>query len=446
VTKLIDKISLRINNQHLTEVLLGAAAAIFSKGAMIIISFALTMLISRHYGAEGLGLYSLSVTFFSITSIFCLIGMQTSVVRLIPEHIARYSVQSAAKLLRNIYASVIALSITLGLIVYLFSNQIGMVFSSTQNVPEIIRTASIFLVFFSVYSLSLQVLRALKKIAAITTLELLLPISRIVVLGVLLTYFYHTMNPIQALLTSVVILCLISVLFVITTFKKSLTGIKTSRVKSLPFRELIRISFPMFLTGAMGVVISQADILMVGWLIDVESAGKYAVATKIALVISLILVALNSIMTPKISELFYSEGKDGKFLQLARAGTRIAGALGLLVFIGIVIFAENILLLFGDEFSSLKTCLVILCVGQLTNCFAGPVASVLNMTGHQVVFNRIMIGTGLLNIFLNYLLIHRFGVEGAAYSTAISLGLWNLLGNFYIKRLYGVSLLSFRKK
>ena len=81
--------------------------------------------------------------------------------------------------------------------------------------------------------------------------------------------------------------------------------------------------------------------------------------------------------------------------------------------------------------------MVILIVGQMMNAFAGSVGYLLNMTGGQKIMRNIAGIAALLNIVLNTLLIPSYGINGAAYASAISLASWNVLAVIYIKQHYG---------
>ena len=56
----------------------------------------------------------------------------------------------------------------------------------------------------------------------------------------------------------------------------------------------------------------------------------------------------------------------------------------------------------------------------------GPVGVTLYMTGHESIANRIFTASAVLNVILNFALIPRFGIVGAAVATSISLIAWNL--------------------
>ena len=53
------------------------------------------------------------------------------------------------------------------------------------------------------------------------------------------------------------------------------------------------------------------------------------------------------------------------------------------------------------------------------------------MTGKQRIFQAILISALLLNVTLNYVLIPKLGMTGAALATTISMALWNIAAVVY---------------
>jgi O-antigen/teichoic acid export membrane protein len=93
---------------------------------------------------------------------------------------------------------------------------------------------------------------------------------------------------------------------------------------------------------------------------------------------------------------------------------------------GLVIYRVPILGLFGEEFTAGATVLTVLAVAKVTQVAVGPSGYVLMMTDHQYlnVFNQV--STAVLNVVLNYVLILRYGIVGAAVATGISIGVVNV--------------------
>ena len=75
-------------------------------------------------------------------------------------------------------------------------------------------------------------------------------------------------------------------------------------------------------------------------------------------------------------------------------------------------------ILFGVDFDAAYEILLILSGARLIDVGAGPVASLLAMTGGQSVLARVLAGATIANIVGGLLLIPPLGMIGAAITTA----------------------------
>ena len=89
-----------------------------------------------------------------------------------------------------------------------------------------------------------------------------------------------------------------------------------------------------------------------------------------------------------------------------------------------VAFGSMVLRLFGPGFEQGYPMLLILTLGQLVNAFTGPVASLLNMTGHQVVTARVQSTSAILGVVFGLAFTPIWGSVGTAvaFSAALALG------------------------
>jgi O-antigen/teichoic acid export membrane protein len=138
---------------------------------------------------------------------------------------------------------------------------------------------------------------------------------------------------------------------------------------------------------------------------------------------------------PKYSEL-YNQNKL-RFKQLAKAVSFISFFVSLPVFLMIIIFPTTILGLFGEAFTEGSQAMIVLSVGQLFATISGSTINLLNMTGKEKSTMYILITSVIVNFFLNFILIPLFGLNGAAYATASSTVLWNLLAVVLIYKYHG---------
>lgn len=180
----------------------------------------------------------------------------------------------------------------------------------------------------------------------------------------------------------------------------------------------------MVLISGFNIILLRADTIMVGSIIDPEAAGIYSVASKIAFLLIFGLVAVNSILSPVVSDL-YAKGQHRALQNSVRRGAQAAFAFAVFTTLGIFLFQDEILRMFGAEFVAGRWAMWALLGGQLANAFVGPALVLLNMTGHQRVSAWILGASAALNVGLNAILIPIFGLEGAGIATMTTIVVWN---------------------
>ncbi|MEJ2115121.1 MAG: polysaccharide biosynthesis C-terminal domain-containing protein, partial [Gammaproteobacteria bacterium] len=167
-------------------------------------------------------------------------------------------------------------------------------------------------------------------------------------------------------------------------------------------------------------------------IIGTREAGIYGAASKIAGIVTIGLLFANSVLAPYISELFHNN-KVHYLQYLVTYSTRIASIIAVLILLSFYFYGEIILKLFGEEFTVGHNAMVILSIGMILNVIAGSVGLLMSMTGHQKQAVSFFITGCIINIVLNLLFIPRYGIEGAAIATAISIAFWNISLAIYIK-------------
>ena len=193
----------------------------------------------------------------------------------------------------------------------------------------------------------------------------------------------------------------------------------------------------MFFAG-MGELMKRIDILMLGALVGTSEAGIYAIAGRMAALSSFGLLSANAIIAPVIVNL-YSRGKIAELQQVlafAAAGISVFAAL---IMLGLIVFGSFALRMFGEDFATGYSALIILLVAQSINAFAGPVGFLMTMTGHQKISLYILGICVVLNAILNAILIPLYGMEGAAIATTLTFTAWNLTMVWFSHSILGIS-------
>lgn len=193
------------------------------------------------------------------------------------------------------------------------------------------------------------------------------------------------------------------------------------------------------LTNGGRVVLNRVDIVFVGVLVGAEAAGIYRAASALAGVLGLGLATVNIVIAPYFSRL-YVGGQYERLSRLLWLSMGLTVSMALPVLLVLYFFGQDLInLIYGEAFSNAYLPLVILSLGHLVSAFAGPLASLLNMTGKEK-WSLLSIYTSLaISVPLYILLLPRFGAPGAAAITAgamvimnvvLAFGSWRLIREF----------------
>ncbi len=199
----------------------------------------------------------------------------------------------------------------------------------------------------------------------------------------------------------------------------------------------LKAAFPMLIYGGMQIILGQTDIVMLGVMRSTEEVGLYAAASRLAYLLVYVMVAANIIMAPIMARL-YTNGEKARLQKILTRAIRIAFLTVLPFGLLMIFLGENILIVFGHDFVAAKTALIILAVGRLVDVALGSAALVLSMTGYERIVAVTFTSIVLINVILNGFLIPRYGIEGAAFASIISLVVGKLFLSSYIRSRAGL--------
>ncbi|MEQ8598951.1 MAG: oligosaccharide flippase family protein [Devosia sp.] len=174
-----------------------------------------------------------------------------------------------------------------------------------------------------------------------------------------------------------------------------------------------RLSRWLLLGALIETAALNADVILVGLMLDLESSGLYFNAFRTAGLMTLFTFAIELVIAPMVAEHFHAGN-----MRKAQAITALCSWAGfvfsLVIFLGFGLFGTEILSLFGASYAEGWLILMLLSFGLLFDAITGPSKIVMMMTGHErpyvAIFGAIM-GVGLL---VQILVIPFWGLIGAA--------------------------------
>lgn len=389
------------------------------KGLRLVAGLFIGAYVARYLGPSQYGLYNYVVSLVFLFSMISLLGLDSVLVReLVKCEAKRDELMGTAFVLKCISAAVVFLVLVLFTettendpltrsLIYIIAA--GM-FCETMGVIDFFFQAKIWskytvwsqmaaLASVSVFRIVLVIKHApLKWFVLTNTLDLF-------ILGIGLIYFYH---------------------------KKSY-NIRAWRVNWKLSRELLRLSWPFMFSSLAISVYMRIDQIMIKWMLGDEANGNYGVAVRLGELWNFIPMAICSSVFPAIlnakmiSEELYL--KRLQWLYDLMVGLSVAAAIPMTFLSGWIVR-----LLFGDAYLYAGDVLA-LYVWSGVFVFLGVANGKWIISENLQVFRMVtLIISCVINIVLNYILIHAMGIMGAAVSTLVAYAFASYFSFLFQKR------------
>jgi O-antigen/teichoic acid export membrane protein len=197
-------------------------------------------------------------------------------------------------------------------------------------------------------------------------------------------------------------------------------------------RELSVASVPMIVANVTQYSNLWTAVVVLGVFEPVPTVGVYSAAARTAALSSLVLISFAGVFSPLAAGL-YRQNRLGDLGRLYSDVSRWAFTGALAFFLVTALLSRDIMLFFGREFAHGWPVVVVISAAQLFNSSVGPTARLLAMTGYQKAVMVSTAGSAVAAVALNFLLVPRFGVGGAAAATAAALILSNGSSLFFVR-------------
>ncbi|MGJ8548447.1 flippase [Winogradskyella wichelsiae] len=393
----------------------------------LFLSYLFTVLISRIFGAEITGRFSLAFTILNIFAIIFALGIPDAIVKLSSDSNYKESFN-----FKKISFRLILMSSILGaIILYGLAHPLTL-FYKDSSLYDYFVIASMTICPLIILRYNYESLRGRNKIVKFAILANIVPYF-IAILSIFL---------IQSLSSNLYGIISMEVYF-IGTILACLLSFLMAKEPNQPKKEFLSLkrtlhyALPMLATSSFIFIMGWTDTLMLGYFNSTKDVGIYNVVIKIARIAIIMLTSINLVLAPRISEL-YSNSETEKLKGLIKGVNKIIFISTIPVVFVILVANKFILGLFGPEFIAGSTALVIIIISQCFNVMTGSVSQVLNMTGyHRNLRNFTIISAGL-NLILNFILIPIYGIIGAAIATGVSSVLLNLMAVIFVKKRLGI--------
>ncbi len=200
------------------------------------------------------------------------------------------------------------------------------------------------------------------------------------------------------------------------------------------------LAVPAMFYNLSDLVLGQSDKVMIQQLLDDASAGQYAAALNFGNIMFILYGALNNSWVP----FFYEDKKqeDREAMQ-SRAGNFME--LFTVLAVGFILLSREVYFVFAGQAYQKGTDLIpIFVAGYFLNFLCTFPINYETYYKKTKIVAAVTITCSLVNILLNYVLIHKIGMAGAAAATAISRGIQLSIHHLYTRFVLGKQVYPFR--
>jgi len=435
VIKFVSRtLSLNLDH-HMREVIRGGFVSFVVRIAGSVLGFLVNVSIARLLGAEGAGVYFLSVSIVMFAAVIGRMGLENTVVRFIAESRARENWEGIKGVYFNALTVSLITSSAVSLGLYLLSPVFADHVFHKPGVGALLKLMALATVPLALGRLNASSFRGLKQIfeAQLTDGVVLSLIMLLCIYPLVKTWGAN--GAAVGYLIASILACLLAVLL----FFRANPRIRTV-VGTFPFSRLFSSCLPLLWVTISSFLMGKAAVIVLGVWSAAREVAIYNVAHRTALLMTFGLYAVVNILSPKFTELIVL-GDRHALSETARRSVSMLTVLAVPLFLVFTIFPRQIMGLFGSEFREGWLVLVIMAVSQFINVATGPAGELLIMGGHERSVRQINMTALMLNLLFCFFLIPNFGSIGAAWAVAIAYVIQALFSVVLVNRHFGFIML-----
>ena len=396
--------------------------------------FLVTVITSRFYGADALGIVSICIAILSFASVIGKLGMDIALMRYIAELFTQEKFAAIKHVYLKSFRFIIPVCLVITALLYFLSPMIATSVFHKPHLSGLLKINALFVLPLVILLVNSESIRGLHKIKAYTFLQTsAVSIIATVLLIISLAYEADKYVPVSIQFISITLAAIISmVLF----FRYSGWNRHGSGDAIIGSRKLIRTSSPMFITTIMQLVMTWGGTLIMAAYYSESEVGVYNAIVRISTFTNISILAINSIASPRIASAFAS-GKMDELKKLSMEATQLIFISSVIVFLPLFLFPHLVLSVFGKDFTGNEFSLELLLAGQLFVSFSGLASQVLNMADRERNLRNNALISAIFNIGACFILIPRYGITGACIAQVIGMVVWNLLCIYSVKKQFG---------
>ncbi len=227
--------------------------------------------------------------------------------------------------------------------------------------------------------------------------------------------------------------------FILLVNHRSVLFTKSNKVALHNKIETVKFSVTNFITSFSSGIVNRLDVLMIAALIGNESGfsnglqavAVYTIALYTATILGIPSRGLFLISHPLIAQ-YWNEGDYKNILTVYKKSAINLSAISILMFVLLWTNIDDLLSFLGGGYQTAKSVIFILAMAKLFNMALGVNNLIIGVSKYYRIGSYIMVLLVFITFTLNYILIPKYGIIGAAVGSFFSLVFYNSVSFLFL--------------
>jgi O-antigen/teichoic acid export membrane protein len=377
--------------------------------------FLLRIILGKHLGPDGLGVYTLAFTIYLFGIQFSAFGISHALTKYVAEFF-----DDSKKIREYVFSGMISSIITgtlMAVALFFLAPVIAIYLLKIPELTFFIQITAFCFPFIAIQKAVLGTLNGFRRMRDFAILNVVQNVSIALVSAFLVLYYnMGIFGGVVGFVIPTIIVSVFSPLIIREYLRFDVTLWNTARI-----HETTVFGFFVILGLSVTYISTYVGSFLIAYFLNPTDVGLYAVALLLAQTLTLIPSAIRYVTGPKISRLygkgdrigirnlFYSTMKKSFFISAIIAGF-------------IAIFGQPLIsTLFTDQFLPAYGPLLVLLIGNVIYAPFMAVNTTLHSIGKVKIPYRINLICGIFSVVANFLLIPVLGIIGAAIAATVTL-------------------------
>lgn len=412
------------NHEDIKKIVVGSLIIIIGLFFTKLLNYIFRLIIAK-LGPDQYGLFSIGLGVVSFGAIIALMGMDRGMLRFISYYIGIKNNEKIKGTIFFILKFSLISSIIFGLIIFLASPYIASTIFHNKELSIIIKILAFSIPAYVLSEVTLSIIRAFREVKYVVYSKNIFESLSKIILSVIAIYFGYKLFGISIAYVISLVLGFIMAFYFVE--KKLFSILNKSIITKYSNKEIFSYSWPLMINNIMELSLIWVDTLLIGYFKTSSDVGIYNAAFPTAMLLTAVPVAILTLFTPTMGKLM-GENKINEQKDIFNIISKWIFLVALPLTLFIMFFPKEILkILFGNEYITGYIALSILAFGFLISAISFTSRKILEVykKSKLILINSII--AVLLNIILNIILIKRYGINGAAISSAISFLVYSLI-------------------